>query len=73
MALIMAMASEASDTPTVKLKKGVPISESSATSYYGNGVTHTDGIAAWSGNPPEIVALARFNGLRTPGRGGDIG
>lgn len=44
------------------LYRGTLVSPSAASSFYGTSTTHTNGLAAWAGLPPEMEVLARTLG-----------
>lgn len=61
LACVIALPARA-ELPAVKLMSAPLVSPTTAWSLYGGDTTHTSGLAAWSGSPPEIKALARTLG-----------
>ncbi len=60
--LALSAAPAFADVPTTKLVSAPPVSTTGAFVDYGAATTHTSGPGAWTGNAPEIVALARTLG-----------
>lgn len=52
--------------PGIQLVTAPLVTPTSAWTFYGSAATHTTGVAAWSGTPPEIAALARSMGCPGP-------
>jgi RHS repeat-associated protein len=63
-ALEMALAGPAisAGPPAASLVSNAVVTPTAAWTAYGSGTTHTPGLAAWVGLPPEMMALARALG-----------